>query len=146
VEAPGVALVQQRFQKSARSRVLPVKLLMRATFEVFIDSSRFSLITPKSTEFVEALWRRRESVPVAWRRKTEFSRRSMCSRLHHTPLLNLGRFAVPRVRFDEEGAALSAVTCSFGPLRLDTKTRVIPRHRHSARPLSLSLCSTSAKR
>src|SRR5215207_9420218 len=65
VEAPGVALVQQRFQKSARSRVFLVKLLVRGTFDVFIDSSGFLSIAPESAEFVEALWRRRESVPVA---------------------------------------------------------------------------------
>jgi hypothetical protein len=66
VEAPGFALGQQRFQKSARSRAFPVKLLVQRTFGVFIESSRFRSITPESTEFVEALWRRREPVPVAW--------------------------------------------------------------------------------
>src|SRR5215207_2098210 len=67
VEAPGVALDQQRFQDPATSRAFPVKLLIRATFDVFIDSSRFSSDPRESTEFVEAFWRRREAVPVASR-------------------------------------------------------------------------------
>ena len=49
----------------ARSRAFLVKLLMRRTFDVFIDSARFPSLTPESTEFVEALWRPREHVPVA---------------------------------------------------------------------------------
>jgi hypothetical protein len=65
VEAPGVALDQQGFQDSPRSRAFRVKLLIRGTFDVFIDSSRFLSIATESTEFVEALWRRRESVPGA---------------------------------------------------------------------------------
>jgi len=55
----GGALGQQRFQKSARSRASPVKLLMRGTFDVFADSPRFFSVTLKSTHFVEPLWRRR---------------------------------------------------------------------------------------
>jgi len=38
---------------------------MPGTFDVFIDSSGFLLIAQESTEFVEALWRRREPVPEA---------------------------------------------------------------------------------
>jgi len=65
VEAPGVALGRQRFQKSARRRVFPVKLLMQGTFDVFIDSPGFFSVPPKSTQFLEPLWRRREPVPGA---------------------------------------------------------------------------------
>ena len=65
MEAPGVAFSQQRFQKFARSRAFPVKLLMLCTFDVFIDFARFLSNTPESTEFVETLWRRREPIPVA---------------------------------------------------------------------------------
>lgn len=48
-----------------KSRFL-VKLLMRGTFDVFIDSPAFLWIPPESTDFVEALWRRRVPVPVAY--------------------------------------------------------------------------------
>jgi hypothetical protein len=65
VEAPGFATIQQRFQDQARSRAFPVKLLMAGTFDVSIESSGFCPITPQSTQFVEAFWRRRESVPGA---------------------------------------------------------------------------------
>jgi hypothetical protein len=41
-------------------RVLLVKLLMRCTFDVSIDSSGLLSNTPKSAQFVEAFWRRRE--------------------------------------------------------------------------------------
>ena len=65
VEAPGVALVQQRFRNQREVALFRSKLLIRGTFDVFIDSSGFLSIAPESTEFVEALWRRRESVPGA---------------------------------------------------------------------------------
>ena len=42
-----------------------VKLLMGPIFDVFIDSSGMHSSAPKSTGFVEALWRRREGVPDA---------------------------------------------------------------------------------
>ena len=42
-----------------------VKLLTVGTFDVFTDSPRFFSVPPKSTHFVEALWRRREPVPEA---------------------------------------------------------------------------------
>ena len=67
MEAPGVAFGQQRFQKSARSRAFSVKLLMRGTFHVFIDSTGFFSVAPESTYLLETLWRRREPVPVACR-------------------------------------------------------------------------------
>jgi hypothetical protein len=65
VEAPGVALDQQGFEDPARSRAFSVKLLIRATFDVFTDSPAVFSIPFESTQFVEALWRRRESCPVA---------------------------------------------------------------------------------
>jgi transposase InsO family protein len=60
----GSCICPAAFSKTARSRAFPVKLLMRGTFDVFIDSAGFSSIALESTEFVETLWRRRESVPV----------------------------------------------------------------------------------
>jgi len=51
--------------KVTESRAFLVKLLIGPTFDVFIDSSRLHSSAPKSTTFVEALWRRREHVPGA---------------------------------------------------------------------------------
>jgi hypothetical protein len=45
--------------------VFLVKLLMDGTFDVFTDSPGFHSVTSKSTDLVEALWRRREPVPEA---------------------------------------------------------------------------------
>jgi len=42
-----------------------VKLLTVGTFDVFTDSPWFFSVPPESTEFLEALWRRREPVPEA---------------------------------------------------------------------------------
>jgi hypothetical protein len=64
-EAPRAATIQQQFQQSARIRAFLVKLLMGTTFDVFIDSSGLRSSAPQSTAFVEALWRRREGLPVA---------------------------------------------------------------------------------
>jgi hypothetical protein len=49
----------------AKTRAFLVKRLPGATFDVFIDSSRFCSTPPESTQFVEAFWRRREPLPGA---------------------------------------------------------------------------------
>jgi hypothetical protein len=67
VDAPGVALDSKGFQDPARSRAFLVTLLIRDTFDVLIDFPRVLSTAPESTEIVEALWRRREAVPVARR-------------------------------------------------------------------------------
>lgn len=61
----GICTYSVAVSKLARTRAFLVKLLMGTTFDVFIDSSELHLSAPKSTAFVEALWRRREHVPVA---------------------------------------------------------------------------------
>jgi hypothetical protein len=48
-------------------RILLVKLLMRCTLDVSIDSSGILPEAPESTQFMEAFWRRRERVPGAGR-------------------------------------------------------------------------------
>jgi hypothetical protein len=50
----------------------------RGAFDVFIDSSRFCSTPPKSTQFVEAFWRRREPVPDALCRKRVRPLRDSC--------------------------------------------------------------------
>jgi hypothetical protein len=52
--------------KVIESRAFLVKLLIGTTFDVFIDSAGLHSSAPKSPALVEALWRRREPVPVAW--------------------------------------------------------------------------------
>jgi hypothetical protein len=49
VEAPGVAPRQGQLRKLARTRAFLVKLMMGATFDVFIDSSPFFEVPPEST-------------------------------------------------------------------------------------------------
>jgi hypothetical protein len=51
MEAPGFATSQGQFKKLARTRAFLVKLLMGATFDVFIDSSPFFEVPPESTQF-----------------------------------------------------------------------------------------------
>jgi hypothetical protein len=74
MEAPGFATSQGQFKKLARTRAFLVKLLMGATFDVFIDSSPFFEVPPESTQFVEAFWRRREPVPVTAHRNSPLFR------------------------------------------------------------------------
>src|SRR5689334_5468327 len=62
-------------------RAFLVKLLIGATFDVFIESFRFSSTTPKSTQFLEPLWRRREHVPVAVSKRLRPRRDSLSLRL-----------------------------------------------------------------
>ena len=66
LEAPGFATYRRRFRKSLRVALFLVKLLIGTMFDVFIDSSRIHSSAPKSTGLVEALWRRRERVPVPY--------------------------------------------------------------------------------
>ena len=50
--------------ETARSRAFLVKLLIQGAFDAFIESPAFLWIAPESTEFVEALWTRREPFPA----------------------------------------------------------------------------------
>ena len=61
----GICTYSASVSKVTESRAFLVKLLIGTTFDVFIDSSGFHSSDPKSTAFVEALWRRRERLPVA---------------------------------------------------------------------------------
>jgi hypothetical protein len=67
----GICTYAAAVSKLNESRAFLVKLLMGATFGVFIDSSGLHYSATKSAAFVEALWRRRERVPgardVTWR-------------------------------------------------------------------------------
>ena len=65
MEAPGVAKTQQGFHNLSRTRAFLVNLLLLSTFDALTDSSRVLREPPKSTEFLETLWRRREPVPEA---------------------------------------------------------------------------------
>ena len=51
LEAPAVAFVQQRFRNSREVARVLVKLLIRGTFDVFIDSTRFFSNAPMSRGF-----------------------------------------------------------------------------------------------
>ena len=61
----GICTYSAAVLKLTESRAFLIKLLIGATFDVFIDSSGLHSSAPKSTAFVEALWRRREGSPVA---------------------------------------------------------------------------------
>jgi hypothetical protein len=61
----GICTYSVAVSKLARTRAFLGKLLMGATFDAFIDSTALPPSAPKSTTFVEALWRRREPVPAA---------------------------------------------------------------------------------
>jgi Arc/MetJ-type ribon-helix-helix transcriptional regulator len=86
MEAPGVAFIDGQFLNFLRDARFWPKLLIDNTFDADTESSWIPRRDPKSTNFLETLWRRREQCPMLRRRdasrplQMSSERRRECSR------------------------------------------------------------------